>query len=72
MMMPATIAPKMESSPPTITTGNTMMPKECRTSKFNPVILPMMPPAAAALKPAVAQARPNTLGTEMPMDMEAN
>ena len=50
MMMPATMAPKMESSPPTITTGNTIIPKDCKTSKFNPVMLPIMPPAAAALR----------------------
>ena len=48
------------------------MPKACSVSKLRPVILPMMTPAAAALNPAVAQARPNTRGTEMPTDMDAN
>jgi len=72
MMIPATTAPRIESRPPRITTGNTTIPNECRVSKFRPVILPMMHPAAAADNPAVAQASPNTLGTEIPTDIDPN
>ncbi len=55
-----------------MTTGNTVMPKACRVSKFSPVMLPIMAPAAAALNPAAAQARANTRGMEIPMDMDAS
>jgi hypothetical protein len=72
MMMPATTAPENGIQPAQDNHRKTVMPKACRVSKLSPVILPMMPPAAAALSPAVAQASPNTRGTEMPTDMEAN
>jgi hypothetical protein len=38
MMIPATTAPMIESSPPRMTTGKTVIPKACSVSKFFPTI----------------------------------
>src|SRR5262245_61623792 len=65
---PPMTAPGMESSPPRITTGNTLKPTSERFTS-TPSRLPQMMPPRAETMPVIAQARPKYRSTLMPMAM---
>src|SRR6266542_2426126 len=67
-MSPPTTAPGMESSPPRITTGNTLNPTRARFTS-TPSRFPHMMPPRADTTPVIAQARPKYRSTSMPMAM---
>jgi hypothetical protein len=72
MMMPATTAPQNGIQPAQNDHGKNGNPEGLQRLEIETGDIADDAPAAAALNPAVAQARPKTRGTEMPTDMEAN
>src|SRR6185295_14098125 len=55
MMSPPTTAPRTESRPPRITTGNTFRPTSARCTS-TPSMLPQITPPSAETVPAIAHA----------------
>src|SRR6202163_1618432 len=67
MMMPPSTAPPIESSPPRIAAGNTLMPYADRPDE-TPLTTATTTPATADTVAEIAHAIANTLLTEMPSD----
>src|SRR5262245_34735812 len=67
-MRPPMIAPGMESSPPRMTTGNTLKPTSARFTS-TPSRLPQRMPPSADTMPVMAHATPKYRSTSMPMAM---
>src|SRR6476660_5232252 len=67
MMMPPSTAPPIESSPPRIAAGNTLMPYADRPDD-TPLTTATTQPATAETVAEIAQAIANTVLTEMPSD----
>jgi len=67
MMMPPSTAPPIESSPPSIAAGNTLIPYADRPEE-TPLTTATTTPATAETVAEIAQAIANTLFTDMPSD----
>src|SRR4029078_4277178 len=67
MMMPPSTAPPIESSPPRIAAGNTLIPYADRPEE-TPLTTATPLPATAEPVAEIAQAIANTLFTDMPSD----
>src|SRR5688572_1024165 len=67
MTSPPTTAPMIESSPPRITAGNTLMPKK-ESAGETPLTTPTTTPARADTIAEIPHERAKTCRTEMPSD----
>ncbi len=70
MISPPTTAPMIESSPPRITAGNTLIPKK-DIADDTPLTIPTTTPATAETIAEIAQAMAKTCRIEMPRDCAA-